>query len=122
MNVLIAIMVGVLFASAVFLMLGAELKGICMGVFLLGHGANLAILAASGSPVGKLPPVTGTGAPLASLADPLPQALVLTAIVIGFSVQAFLLALLVVTHRRAGALGVDVLAAEPDAENGRGEH
>jgi len=110
MNLLIAILVGVVFASAVFLLLGRELKGVCMGIFLLGHGANLALIASSGSPFGRQPPVTG-GHSSAAYADPLPQALILTAIVIGFAIQAFLLTLLVVTYRRAGTLQMDELAA-----------
>ncbi|MDX1682333.1 MAG: sodium:proton antiporter [Phycisphaeraceae bacterium] len=115
MNLLIAILVGVIFAAAVYLLLGGELKGVCMGIFLIGHGANLALIAASGSPVGNLPPVTGTHGTTEVLADPLPQALILTAIVIGFAVQAFLLTLLVVTHRRTGTLDMAELA-------GTGEH
>ena len=111
MTILIALMVGVVFASATFLMLGRELKGVCMGVFLLGHGANLAIIASSTSPIGRVSPVL-TGADLSQLVDPLPQALILTAIVIGFAVQAFLLTLLVLTWRRSQTLEVDELALE----------
>ena len=109
MTVLTAAMVGVIFAVSVYLMLGRELKGVCMGVFLLGHGANLAIIASSGSPVGKLPPVLGEGVALSDLVDPLPQALILTAIVIGFAVQAFLLTVLVLTWQRARTLELDDL-------------
>jgi multicomponent Na+:H+ antiporter subunit C len=110
MTLLICVMVGVLFAASVYLMLGGELKEVCMGIFLLGHAANLAIIASSGSPIGKVPPLLGQGVPLERLADPLPQALILTAIVIGFAVQAFLLTLLVVTWRRARALELDTLS------------
>ena len=115
MTILTAIMVAVIFAAATFLMLGRELKGVCMGVFLLGHGANLAILSSSTSPIGKLAPVLGGSASLGDLADPLPQALILTAIVIGFAVQAFLLTLLVLTWRRNQTLEIDELAVEADA-------
>jgi len=114
MTILISIMVGVMFAASTFLMLGRELKGVCMGVFLLGHGANLAILASSGSPVGKLPPVLAEHIPLAQFADPLPQALILTAIVIGFAVQAFLLTMLVVTWRKSKTLEVSELAVDTE--------
>lgn len=100
MVLLTALMIGVIFASATYLMLGRELKSVFMGVFLLGHGANLAILAPSGSPVGRLPPILGEAGDLGTLVDPLPQALILTAIVIGFAVQAFLLTMLVITWRR----------------------
>jgi multicomponent Na+:H+ antiporter subunit C len=111
MILLTCIMVGVVFACATYLLLGGELKQICMGVFLLGHGANLAIIAASGSPIGKLPPVLG-GTAIERLVDPLPQALILTAIVIGFAVQAFLLTLLVITVRKTRTLDVNRLAID----------
>ncbi len=111
MSVLAAIVVGVIFAASTYLMLGRELKGVCMGVFLLGHGANLAIIATSRSPIGLQPPVLGS-ADLDLLVDPLPQALILTAIVIGFAIQAFLLTLLVITWRKAGTLELRDLAVE----------
>ncbi len=111
MTLLIAMLVGLLFAASVYLMLGRELKAVCMGVFLLGHGANLAILAGSRSPVGKLPPVL-EGSGIERYVDPTPQALILTAIVIGFAVQAFLLTLLVVTWRREKTLEVGDLSRD----------
>ncbi|MBI1337704.1 MAG: Na(+)/H(+) antiporter subunit C [Phycisphaera sp.] len=111
MTVLTAILVGLIFACSAYMMLGRELKGVCMGVFLLGHGANLAILASSRSPVGLIPPVLD-GSALSRYVDPLPQALILTAIVIGFAVQAFLLTLLVLTWRRQETLELSELAEE----------
>jgi len=112
MNLLISMMVGTLFGSSAFLMLDRELKGVCMGVFMLGHGANLTILASSGSPADKLPPVLSYGIDLSTLVDPLPQALILTAIVIGFAVQAFLLTLIVITWRRNKTLSMAILGQE----------
>jgi multicomponent Na+:H+ antiporter subunit C len=114
LTLLIAITVGVLFATATYLLLSRELKATAMGVFLLGHGANLAILSVSRSPVGGTPPVLGEGGALSGTeVDPLPQALVLTAIVIGFAVQAFLLTLIVVTWRRMRTLETAELAGGP---------
>ncbi|HAI10372.1 MAG TPA: hypothetical protein DCM28_01620 [Phycisphaerales bacterium] len=115
MNLLIALMVGTLFGASAFLMLDRELKGVCMGVFMLGHGANLAILAVSGSPAGKLPPVLSHGVDIHTFVDPLPQALILTAIVIGFAIQAFLLTMIVITWRRNQTLSLAMLATEEDA-------
>lgn len=118
MTLLLSICVGVIFAVSFYLLLGKELKEIAMGVFLIGHGANLGILAMSGHPlvtfggsvVSKGPPVLGaTGK---TMVDPLPQALILTAIVIGFAVVAFLLTLLVATYRRTHELWIDDLAKE----------
>jgi multicomponent Na+:H+ antiporter subunit C len=108
----LSIVVGVLFAVSVFLMLGRELKEVCMGFFLLSHAANLAIIEAGRLTGGLYPPVLGEGKPAGQLVDPLPQALILTAIVIGFAVQGFLLTLLVVTWRRAGTLDLKELGEE----------
>jgi len=130
MTLVLAICVAVTFAVSIYLMLGRELKGIAMGVFLLGHAANLSIIAMSRSPIKesdqvnavvqpamvKQPPVLTDhqplADPLATLVDPLPQALILTAIVIGFGVMAFLLTLLVVTNRATKTIEIDELAQE----------
>ena len=125
MTTVLAICVAVVFTVSVFMILGQELKGIAIGVFLLGHAANLSIIAMSGSPVAtangatepKQPPLLyGEAAhaeqPLTMLVDPLPQALILTAIVIGFGTMGFLLSLMVVTGRRTETLNVDDLAKE----------
>jgi len=115
MTILISLCIAVIFAVSVYLLLGRELKGVAMGVFLLSHGAHLGIIAMSGQPLVRVngdavalgPPILSeTSRPV----DPLPQALVLTSIVISFAVMAFLLTLLVVTHRRAEHLVVDELA------------
>lgn len=125
MTVILAICVAVAFGVSVYLMLGRELKGIAMGVFLIGHAANLSIIAMSGSPVVhdpaggtqlKAPPILteqvmqqDPARLLDVMVDPLPQALILTAIVIGFAVMAFLLTLIVQTARATKTLEVDDL-------------
>ncbi len=50
MTFVLAICVAVCFAVSVYLLLGRDLKGVAMGVFLIGHAANLSIMAMSGSP------------------------------------------------------------------------
>ncbi|MEM8835529.1 MAG: NADH-quinone oxidoreductase subunit K [Planctomycetota bacterium] len=116
MTLTMVIVITVLFGVSVYLMLGGELKGIAMGLFLLSHAANLGILTMSGAPIvmgangesiGKSAPVLAEGG---TFADPLPQALILTAIVISFAVTAFLLTLLVTMHRKTGTMRVDALA------------
>lgn len=89
MNVLLAAAAAVLFACGTWLVTTRRLSRIVIGVGLLGHGANLLLLLAGrrGSA-----PVFGQADP-ETFADPLPQALVLTAIVITFGVTMFLLAL-----------------------------
>jgi len=126
---IVAICVAVTFGVSIYLLLGRDLKGIAMGVFLLSHAANLSIVAMSGSPVSdpaaqvqraeelKQPPVLNESVeahtnPLSQIVDPLPQALILTNIVIGFGVMGFLLALVVVTGRTTHTLEVALLGEE----------
>ena len=87
-----AILVGILFACATYLILQRSFVKILFGFVVLSNAANLLVLGMSGSPDGKQPPVLlGSAAPLV---DPLPQALILTAIVIGFGLTAYLVLLL----------------------------
>jgi multicomponent Na+:H+ antiporter subunit C len=86
-----ATLAGFLFAIAAWLILHRSWLRILLGVMIITNAANLVVLSSSGDPRGKLPPITETGKPMV---DPLPQALLLTAIVIGFAVLAFFLTLL----------------------------
>lgn len=89
MSVLMAATAALLFGMGTYLLLQRKLSRIIIGIGLLGHGANV-ILINSGRR--GLAPLIGS-APAADFADPLPQALVLTAIVINFGVTALLLSL-----------------------------
>lgn len=89
MIVVLVLTIGVLYGAGVYLMLQRHLSRIVIGLALLGHGANLLLLVAGGR-AGD-PPLTADG--VGNFADPLPQALALTAIVITFGVSIFLLAL-----------------------------
>ncbi|HVR33998.1 MAG TPA: Na(+)/H(+) antiporter subunit C [Acidimicrobiia bacterium] len=98
MSLVLAITVAVLYGTGAYLLLQRNLSRIVIGLGVLGHGANLLLLMAGGR-AGRAPILgDGTG----PYADPLPQALALTAIVITFSVSAYLLALVyrswIVTH------------------------
>ena len=90
MLVLMAILIGVLYATGVYLMLRRNVVKLIFGLFLLGHAANLLIFTVGGL-VRARPPLAAVGAdaPPPDVADPLPQALVLTAIVIGFALTSF---------------------------------
>lgn len=85
-----ALVVGALFAAGTYLVLQRTLTRIVIGLAVLGHGANLLLLLAGGTP-GSAPLVNGVEA--IEVSDPLPQALALTAIVITFGTTAFLLSL-----------------------------
>jgi multicomponent Na+:H+ antiporter subunit C len=84
----LVVLVGVLFATGTYSMLNRSLTRIVIGVGLIGNGVNLLLIVAGSRP--GVPPIVGR---LTGATDPIPQALVLTAIVIGFALQAFLLAL-----------------------------
>lgn len=88
MNVVLAATAGFLFAAGTYLVLQRKLSRIIIGIGLMGHGANI-LLVSSGRR--GTPPLIGKGDP-SDFADPLPQALTLTAIVISFGVTALLLA------------------------------
>ena len=89
MTVLMALTAATLFTLGTYLLLQRKLSRIIIGLGLLSHGANVLLVNAGR---GGLPPLIGQGDP-ADFADPLPQALVLTAIVISFGTTALLLAL-----------------------------
>jgi multicomponent Na+:H+ antiporter subunit C len=105
----LAIVVGALFAVAVYLMLRRSIVKLIIGLGFLGHAANLLIFTAGGlRRSAPLIPADGALAPQA-VADPVPQALILTAIVIGFAVSAFAIVLVKRTAAVAGTDDVDAL-------------
>ncbi|MBW6439312.1 Na(+)/H(+) antiporter subunit C [Actinoplanes hulinensis] len=89
MSVSLLLAVGVLFAAGTVLLLERTLTRVLLGVMLLGNGANLLVLTAARP---GAPPIVGVADP-AEMTDPLPQAMILTAIVITLGMTAFLLAL-----------------------------
>jgi multicomponent Na+:H+ antiporter subunit C len=92
MTLALALLAGALFSTGTWLLLQRRLTQIIIGLGLLGHGANLVLLLAGGGPGAA--PLVGEATPDPALtADPLPQALALTAIVITFGITAFLLSL-----------------------------
>jgi multicomponent Na+:H+ antiporter subunit C len=94
MTLLVACAVGVVYGASLLLLLRGSLWQLLLGLALLSHGAHLLIFAGGGLVLGA-PALVPEGAlvPAAGSADPLPQALVLTAIVIAFAVLAFALVL-----------------------------
>lgn len=90
MSLIGLVVVAVLFGIGTYLSLQRSLTRIVIGLGLISHGANLLIV--FNGRRGEAPIVSGSVGPL-GIADPLPQAMVLTAIVITFGVTAFLLAL-----------------------------
>ena len=115
MAALVAVMVGALVAAAVYLMLARDALRFLFGLILISNAANLLIFSAGGL-TPEAPPLIAAGAqaPPEGVANALPQALVLTAIVIGFGLFAFALVLVYRAHRALGTLDTDAMrVAEP---------
>ena len=104
----------VLYVTGVYLLLEKSVTRIIIGFLLIGNATNLLLLSLSGPPGG--PPIAGNGRPSS---DPLPQALILTAIVIAFAVSAFLMALVYRSWRLAQE--DEVTPDEADVAVGRGD-
>lgn len=110
MTTLLAIVVGVIYATSIYLMLRRNIVKLVIGLALFGHASNLLIFTAGGLTRGK-PPIVPDGleTPQGVVADPLPHALILTAIVIGFGVLAFALALVHRTYQMTGQDDTDLM-------------
>ncbi|MEX1024796.1 MAG: Na+/H+ antiporter subunit C [Planctomycetota bacterium] len=108
MSVILAVVIGALTTCSVFLLLQRSIIEILMGLSLLSHTANLVIFTSAGL-VLKQPPIIAAGEtlPVTPHADPLPQALILTAIVISFGVTAFTLAVAWRANFMTGSINVD---------------
>jgi multicomponent K+:H+ antiporter subunit C len=103
MEALISIAIGLLAACGIFLMLRPRTFSLVLGLTLLSYAVNL-FLFASGRLTMDAPPLIRDGA---SYTDPLPQALVLTAIVIGFGMTAYLVMLALRALSESGDDSVD---------------
>jgi multicomponent Na+:H+ antiporter subunit C len=95
MELLLAISTGGLYAGGIYMLLRRSLVKMIIGLMLIGNGANLLIFLL-GRITRSSPPLIGeTEKSLSGIyADPIPQALILTAIVIGFGLQAFAIVLI----------------------------
>ncbi|MBI1940143.1 MAG: Na+/H+ antiporter subunit C [Acidobacteria bacterium] len=107
METLMAFVIGALYAAGIYLLMRRSIVKLVLGLAILGNAANLLIFTA-GRLTRAHPPLVAEGAtrPLGPFADPVPQALILTAIVIGFGVLAFAL---VLVHRANQMVGSDDL-------------
>ena len=108
MELTLAIAIGILTASGVWLVLRPRTYQVIVGLSLLSYAVNLFIFSAGGLRVGRAPVLgaAGTGT-LAEHADPVSQALVLTAIVIGFATTALFLVVLLASRGMSGSDHVD---------------
>lgn len=114
-TLVLVIVASVLFGAGVTVMLERSLTRVLIGFLLVGNGVNLFMFSMAGAP--GLAPILVDGVEAAELSDPLPQAFVLTAIVINLGLTAFMLALVYRTWWLAqlGAEG-DIIGDEEDVE------
>jgi multisubunit Na+/H+ antiporter MnhC subunit len=105
-TVVLPLIIGVVYAAGVYLLLDRSLTRVLLGFLLLGNATNLLLLS-SGGPSGSAP-ILGYSEP-EDMSDPMPQALILTAIVITFGISAFVLAIIYRSWRlvRQEIVGVD---------------
>lgn len=104
MELLIALAIGILFTVGVYLVLSKSLLRILLGTTLLTHGVHLLLLTMAGLKTGSAPLL---GEKAEAYVDPLPQALILTSIVISFGVTAFFIVLAYRAYRSTGTDDVE---------------
>jgi multicomponent K+:H+ antiporter subunit C len=104
METMISLLVGLMTASGVYLILRRRTFSVMLGVSMIGYAVNVFLFVSGRLTLGSAP-LLGHG--YEKLPDPLPQALVLTAIVIGFAMTAFLIVLALRALRDLGDDGVD---------------
>jgi multicomponent Na+:H+ antiporter subunit C len=110
MELLLSLIIGLLYAGAVYLIMRRHIVKVIIGLALLSHAANLLIFTSAGLSR-TAPPIIppGMDVPETAISDPLPQALILTAIVISFAVLAFALILFHRAYQSAGSDNLDDL-------------
>jgi multicomponent Na+:H+ antiporter subunit C len=112
-DLILGIAAGVLYGTGFYLLLRRRLAQLIIGLGLLSNGTNLLIFTAAGLTRTR-PPLVPEGAQALTLpfADPVPQSLVLTAIVIGFGVLAFALVLAHRVHTTTGTDDIDEIGGD----------
>lgn len=120
MELMLAVNLGLLTAVGLWLLMRARTFDAILGLTLLSYAVNVFIFLMERVRIGVPPIIDKRVAPtLANYADPLPQALVLTAIVISFGMTALLLVIALRAHAETGSDHVD--GTEPDAAEGNGD-
>ena len=108
MENLLPIAIGIMFGCGCYLCMRRNIVRVLLGIMLFSQAANLLIFTGAGLSSGQPPIIPEDAATLSGpYADPLPQALVLTAIVIGFAVLAFAIALVMRTWHKTGSDDLD---------------
>lgn len=120
MESVLAVVIGGLYAAGMYLMVRRSIVKMIFGLALLGNAANLLIFTVGRLHRGRPPHILLDGSlPVLPVADPVPQALILTAIVIGFGLQAFALVLIKRVYQTVGSDDQDEMMTENDPGDGR---
>ncbi len=110
MELLLVLLIGILYSAGIFLMLRRSMVKLLLGLLLLGNGANILIFLMGGLTKGKPPILKDSETAFTDVyADPVPQALILTAIVISFALTAFAIILLKKVYATTGSDDLDSL-------------
>lgn len=119
METLYALSFGALLAAALYLLMSRQLLRMVLGLLLLGNAVNLAIFV-GGRLASAVPPLVPAGADAIDIsANPLPQALILTAIVISFSLVAYAVVLFERAHHALGTTDPDAMRDAETVPEGR---
>lgn len=109
MELILAILIGILYAAGVYMLLRRSILKFIIGIIFISNATNLMLFLSAGITGGSPAFVNGQTPSDATLADPLPQALVLTAIVIGLGIVVFMLALKYKFFKQTGTDDLDQL-------------
>lgn len=110
MELLLSITIGILYASGIYMIMSRSFVKLIFGIILLGNGVNLLIFLLGRIAKGKPPIVPETAAVITDVfSDPVPQALILTAIVISFGLQSFAIILVKRMHKDFGTDDIEQL-------------
>lgn len=109
MEILLAILTGILYTAGVYMILRRSIVKFIIGIIFLGNATNLLVFLSAGITSGAPAFVSGAPTGIRMETDPLPQALVLTAIVIGFGIVVFSIALKYVFYKKTGTDDLDQL-------------
>jgi multicomponent Na+:H+ antiporter subunit C len=109
MEILLAVLVGVLYAAGVYMLLRRSIVKFIIGIIFMSNATNLLVFLSAGLVQGSPAFVNETTVDTSHMADPTPQALVLTAIVIGLGMVVFILALKYKYFEIAGTDDLDQL-------------
>lgn len=117
MELLLAILIGILYAAAFYMMLRRSLVKLIIGLVFLANASNLFIFTLGRITKGNMPIIPeGAEVITGPYADPVPQALILTAIVISFGVQAFAIVLIKRVYQETGTDDLDTLTTTDKPE------